>query len=131
MLQGQGEARLDSEGISNSWPWVSHLVTTGSHSGSLGHGRPMALTSHLLYSLPGRLRSFQEVFASITIDAQGKQRDAGSGLGTEQMEGGTQMPPHPSKGGGLFLPTSCSPGAFKAIKNISGEDHSRGCPKQS
>lgn len=93
MQQGEGEARLDYEGISDSWPWVSHLVTTGSHSGSLGHGLPMALTSHLLYSLAGCLRSFQEVFASFTIDVQRKQRDAG--WGPNRWREGHRRPPPP------------------------------------
>lgn len=108
MQQGQGEARLDSEGISDigdisdSWPWVSHLVITGSHSGSLGHGLPMALTSHLLCSLPGHVSSSQGVFASITIDTQGKQRGMQAvGWGPNRWREGHRRPPHPSKGGGV------------------------------
>lgn len=102
MQQGQGEARLDSEGISDigdtsdSWPRGSHLVITGSHAGSLGHGLRVALTSHLLCSLPGRVCQH---YHRCPRKAEG---DAGSGLGTQRMEGGTQMPPHPSKGGSVL-----------------------------
>lgn len=110
MQQGQGEARLESEGlsdigdISDSWPRVSHLVITGSHSGSLGHGLRVALTSHLLCSLPGHVSSSQGVSASITIDAQGKQRGMQAvGWGPNGWREGHRRPPTPVRGaGGLF-----------------------------
>lgn len=65
------------------------------------------------------------MFVSITIDAQGKQRDSGSGLGTEQMEGGTQTPP-PHKGGvcsdppPLLLELSKPSKTFQVVTSAGG-----------
>lgn len=117
------------EGISDSWPWFIHLVTTVQPFKLSGSWPTCGTQITSVLCPPRELEVLQvQVFASIAIDAQGKQRDAGSGPGVKRWREGHR--PYPLKGDQSW-PTSSFPGAFKAFKDISGSDHCRECPKQS
>lgn len=121
-----GEARLDIWG--HMWqPAKGHSL--GDQSTAIQ--ALWAMASHgtqiiSILSLPGPLRSFKwKSFASIIIVAKRRQREVGSGLGSEQVEGGT-WPPSPRAD--LFWPISSSPRDRKAIKSFQASDYCRGAP---